>query len=70
MTDDLEMFVYGIKLAKRNQSAVKQILALSAIVIGALGIAAVAGSSRSPLPCQDTRAEFVVIGSGLYMLRT
>lgn len=70
MADDLEKLVYALKLARRNQSVVKQNLGLSAIVIGALVIGAVAGVFTLPVAVLGHEiSEFVVIGSGLRMLR-
>jgi Cd2+/Zn2+-exporting ATPase len=70
MADDLEKLAYALKLAKRNQSVVRQNLILSAIVIGALVIGAIAGSLTLPMAVLGHEiSEFVVIGSGLRMLR-
>jgi len=70
MADDLEKLAYALKLARRNQSVVNQNLALSALVIGALVIAAVAGVFTLPMAVLGHEiSEFVVIGSGLRMLR-
>lgn len=70
MADDLEKLVYALKLARRNQSVVKQNLGLSAVVIGALVIGAVAGVFTLPIAVLGHElSEFVVIGSGLRMLR-
>ncbi len=70
MADDLEKLAYALKLAKRNQSVVNQNLALSAIVIGALVIGAIAGVFSLPIAVLGHEiSEFVVIGSGLRMLR-
>ncbi|OJX40360.1 MAG: cadmium-translocating P-type ATPase [Chloroflexi bacterium 44-23] len=71
MADDLEKLVYALKLAKRNQTVVNQNLALSAIVIGALVVGAVAGLFTLPIAVLGHEiSEFVVIGSGLRMLRS
>jgi Cd2+/Zn2+-exporting ATPase len=70
MADDLEKLAYALKLAKRNQSVVRQNLILSAIVIGALVIGAVSGLLTLPMAVLGHEiSEFVVIGSGLRMLR-
>ncbi len=70
MADDLEKLAYALRLAKRNQSVVDQNLGLSAIVIGALVIGAVAGWFTLPVAVLGHEiSEFVVIGSGLRMLR-
>jgi heavy metal translocating P-type ATPase len=70
MADDLEKLAYALSLAKRNQSVVNQNLVLSAIVIGALVIGAVAGVFTLPaVVLAHEISEFIVIGSGLRMLR-
>ena len=70
MADDLEKFAYALNLARRNQSVVKQNLALSAVVIGLLVIGAVAGILNLPAAVlAHELSEFVVIGSGLRMLK-
>lgn len=71
MADDLEKLVYALKLARRNQSVVNQNLGLSAVVIGTLVIGAVVGVFTLPLAVLGHEiSEFVVIGSGLRMLRS
>lgn len=70
MADDLEKLAYALRLAKRNQSVVNQNLGLSALVIGALVIGAVAGTFSLPIAVLGHEiSEFVVIASGLRMLR-
>ena len=70
MADDLEKLAYALRLAKRNQSVVNQNLALSALVIGGLVVGAVAGTFSLPIAVLGHEiSEFVVIGSGLRMLR-
>lgn len=70
MADDLEKLAYALKLAKRNQSVVNQNLALSAMVIGTLVIGAIAGMFTLPIAVLGHEiSEFVVIGSGLRMLK-
>lgn len=70
MADDLEKLVYALKLARRNQSVVKQNLGLSAVVISVLAIGAVAGAFTLPIAVLGHEiSEFIVIGSGLRMLR-
>lgn len=70
MADDLEKLVYALRLAKRNQRVVRQNLALSAIVIGGLVIGAIAGWFTLPVAVLGHEiSEFVVIGSGLRMLK-
>jgi len=71
MADDLEKLAYALKLAKRNQAVVNQNLALSALVIGALVIGAIAGMFTLPIAVLGHEiSEFVVIGSGLRMLKS
>ncbi len=71
MADNLEKLAYALKLAKRNQSVVNQNLLLSAVVIGALVVGAVGGWFTLPIAVLAHEiSEFVVIGSGLRMLRS
>lgn len=71
MSDDLEMLVYGLSLARRNRRVVRQNLALSAVVIGALSVGALLGWFTLPLAVLVHEvSEFVVIASGLRMLRS
>ncbi|MBX3233555.1 MAG: cation-translocating P-type ATPase [Labilithrix sp.] len=70
MADDLAKLVEAVRLAKRNASIVRQNLVLSGIVIAALVGAAIVG--RLTLPAAVVAhelSEFVVIASGLRMLR-
>ena len=70
MADDLSKLVEALRLARRNQRVVSQNLALSAVVIGVLVVAAVAGALSLPIAVLAHEiSEFVVIGSGLRMLR-
>ena len=70
MADDLEKLVYALQLAQRNQRVVRQNLALSVVVIGVLVIGAVAGAFTLPVAVLGHElSEFVVIASGLRMLR-
>ena len=70
MGDDLEKLAYALRLARRSQSVVRQNLALSALVISTLVVAAVAGIFTLPVAVLGHElSEFVVIGSGLRMLR-
>lgn len=70
MADDLEKLAYALRLARRSQSVVRQNLALSALVISGLVVAAVAGIFTLPVAILGHEiSEFVVIGSGLRMLR-
>ena len=71
MADDLEKLAYGLGIARRNQSVVSQNLGLSALVIGTLVLGAVAGAFTLPIAVLGHEiSEFVVIGSGLRMLRS
>ena len=71
MADDLEKLAYAVTLAKRNQRVVNQNLALSAVVIAVLVIGAVAGVFTLPVAVLGHEiSEFIVIGSGLRMLRS
>lgn len=71
MGDDLEKLVFGLRLARRTQAVVRQNLVLSTVVIGALIIGAVAGIFSLPLVVVAHEiSEFVVIASGLRMLRS
>lgn len=71
MADDLDKLVYALRLARRNQRVVNQNLALSALVIGVLVIGAVAGVFSLPIAVLGHEiSEFIVIGSGLRMLRS
>lgn len=70
MADNLEKLAYALNLAKRNQRVVNQNLALSALVIGVLVIGAVGGFFTLPIAVLGHEiSEFVVIGSGLRMVR-
>jgi P-type E1-E2 ATPase len=70
MADDLEKLSYALHLAKRCQSTVNQNLVLSAFVISALVIGAILGIFSLPVAVLGHElSEFVVIGSGLRMLR-
>jgi heavy metal translocating P-type ATPase len=71
MADDLEKLAYAVTLAKRNQRVVNQNLALSAVVIVVLVIGAVTGVFTLPVAVLGHEiSEFIVIGSGLRMLRS
>lgn len=71
MSDNLEHLVYALRLAQRNQSIVRQNLVLSALVIGVLVVGAVVGAFGLPVAVLAHEiSEFVVIGSGLRMLRS
>lgn len=61
---------FALSLAKRTQRVVRQNLALSILVIGTLAIGAVAGVFSLPVAVLvHELSEFIVIGSGLRMLR-
>ena len=70
MADDLEKLVVAIRLAQKNQRIVRQNLALSVVVIGVLVVGAVLGAFTLPVAVVAHEvSEFVVIASGLRMLR-
>ena len=70
MADDLEKLVYALRLARRNQSIVNQNLLLSSLVITVLVLGAVMGYFTLPVAVLGHEvSEFIVIGSGLRMLR-
>lgn len=70
MADDLERLAYALTLAKRNQRVVQQNLVLSTVVIAVLVVGAIAGIFNLPIAVLGHEiSEFVVIGSGLRMLR-
>jgi Cd2+/Zn2+-exporting ATPase len=71
MADDLDKLVYALLLARRNQRVVNQNLVLSTVVIGGLVVGALAGWFTLPIAVLGHEiSEFVVIGSGLRMLRS
>ena len=71
MADDLAKLAYALRLARRTRSVVRQNLALSALVIGTLVVGAVAGLISLPIAVLGHEiSEFIVIGSGLRMLRS
>lgn len=70
MADDLDKLVYALQLARRNQRVVRQNLGFSILVIGVLVVGALAGEFTLPIAVLAHEiSEFVVIGSGLRMLR-
>jgi Cd2+/Zn2+-exporting ATPase len=70
MADDLEKLVEAFKLAKRNQTVVRQNLVLSTLVITALVVGALTGVlSLTTGVIGHEISEFLVIASGLRMLR-
>ncbi|MGB3940868.1 MAG: heavy metal translocating P-type ATPase [Candidatus Manganitrophaceae bacterium] len=70
MADDLEKLAYALQLARRNQSVTRQNLILSALVIGVFVVGAVAGLLTLPMAVVGHEvSEFIVIASGLRMLR-
>ena len=70
MADDLDKLVYALHLARRNQRVVQQNLVLSVLVIAVLVVGAVAGVFTLPMAVIGHElSEFVVIASGLRMLR-
>ncbi len=71
MADDLEKLVYALELAKRNQRIVRQNLVLSVAIIAVLVVGAVFGRITLPFAVLGHElSEFVVIASGLRMLRS
>ncbi|ODS53752.1 MAG: ATPase [Acidobacteria bacterium SCN 69-37] len=70
MADDLERLAYALTLAQRSQRVVRQNLVLSAGVIAVLVVGAIAGAFNLPVAVLGHEiSEFVVIGSGLRMLK-
>ena len=70
MADDLDKLVYALRLARRNQAVVSQNLWLSVLVIGGMAVGAVIGAFSLPVAILGHElSEFIVIGSGLRMLR-
>ena len=70
MADDLGKLVYALQLAQRNQRIVRQNLVLSVLVIGVLVVGAVLGRFTLPVAViAHEVSEFIVIASGLRMLR-
>ncbi|MDA8255032.1 MAG: heavy metal translocating P-type ATPase [Betaproteobacteria bacterium] len=71
MGDDLSRLAYAVTLSRRNRQVIGQNLGLSAVVIGSLVAGAVAGVFTLPLAVLAHEiSEFVVIASGLRMLRS
>jgi Cd2+/Zn2+-exporting ATPase len=71
MADDLRKLAYAIKLAQRNKGVIDQNLALSALVITVLIVGAIAGLLSLPIAVLGHEiSEFIVIASGLRMLRS
>ena len=70
MADDLEKLVDALRLARRNQTVVRQNLALSTLVITGLVLGALTGLfSLTTAVIGHEVSEFLVIVSGLRMLR-
>ena len=70
MGDNLERLVYARQLATRSQRIVRQNLVLSVLVISVLVVGAIAGMfSLTAAVIGHEISEFVVIGSGLRLLR-
>ena len=70
MADDLEKLVDALRLARRNQTVVRQNLALSTLVISGLVLGALTGLlSLTTAVIGHEISEFLVIASGLRMLR-
>jgi len=71
MGDDLSRLPYLIRFSRRNWRIIRQNLMLSVLVIGSLVIGAVAGVFSLPIAVLAHEvSEFVVIASGLRMLRS
>jgi Cd2+/Zn2+-exporting ATPase len=71
MGDNLERLTYARQLATRTQRIVRQNLALSVAVIAVLVVGAIAGVFDLPAAViAHEVSEFIVIGSGLRLLRT
>jgi len=71
MADDLSRLPYLIRFSRRNWSIIQQNLMLSVLVIGTLVVGAVAGVFTLPIAVLAHEiSEFVVIASGLRMLRS
>ncbi|HEY9199766.1 MAG TPA: cation-translocating P-type ATPase [Gammaproteobacteria bacterium] len=70
MADNLERLPYLIRFSRRNWRVIRQNLALSVVVIGALVVGAVTGAFALPVAVLAHEvSEFIVIASGLRMLR-
>ncbi len=70
MADDLDKLVYALQLARRNQRVVHQNLILAIAVISLLSVGALAGLLSLPIAVLGHEiSEFIVIASGLRMLR-
>ena len=71
MADDLSRLPYLIKFSRRNWNVIQQNLILSVLVIGSLIIGAVMGEFSLPVAViAHEVSEFVVIASGLRMLKS
>jgi len=71
MADDLSRLPYLIRFSHRNWNIIRQNLMLSVLVIGALVVGAVTGAFSLPIAVLAHEiSEFVVIASGLRMLRS
>jgi Cd2+/Zn2+-exporting ATPase len=70
MADDLSRLPYLISFSRRNWSVIRQNLVLSVAVIGSLIVGAISGVFSLPIAVLAHEiSEFVVIASGLRMLR-
>ena len=70
MSDNLARLPYLIRFSQRTWGIIQQNLALSAIVIGTLAMGAIGGYFTLPIAVLAHEiSEFVVIASGLRMLR-
>ncbi len=71
MSDDLSRLPYLIQFSHRNWRVIQQNLILSALVISLLIVGAISGLLTLPLAVLAHEiSEFIVIGSGLRMLKT
>lgn len=71
MSDNLSRLPYLVAFSRRTWRVIQQNLALSAVVIGSLIVGAVSGYFSLPVAVLAHEiSEFVVIASGLRMLRT
>ncbi|VAW65261.1 Lead, cadmium, zinc and mercury transporting ATPase; Copper-translocating P-type ATPase, partial [hydrothermal vent metagenome] len=71
MADDLSRLPYLIRFSRRNWSIIQQNLILSVLVIGSLVVGAVMGVFSLPVAViAHEISEFVVIASGLRMLKS
>ena len=71
MADDLQKLVYALQLSRRSSLVVRQNVILAVMVISILSVGAILGALSLPAAVLGHEiSEFVVIGSGLRMLRS